>query len=69
MMDLREYLFKTRISQTEFAKIVQTTRRYVNAISNSRYRPGPRLAKDIEAATNGAVTVAELRAICPEKVA
>lgn len=63
-MDLREYLFRKRMKQAEFAEKIGTTRRYVSAISTGYYRPGPRLAKDIEEATGGEVTVAELR---PEK--
>lgn len=66
-MDLREYLFRNRMSQGEFAEKIGTTRRYVSAISTGYYRPGPRLAKDIEAATEGQVTVAEVRPEKPNK--
>jgi len=63
-MDLREYLFRNRMTQTALAKQVGITRKYIADIMYSRVVPGARLAKDIELATGGEVTVAELR---PEK--
>lgn len=59
-MDLREYLFRQRISVTDFAKLIGCSRAYISKIVNDQIRPGKRLAKDIELITNGEVTAEEL---------
>lgn len=59
-MDLREYLFRKRMTITAFSKQVNVTRRYLTEIVNGRSKPGPRLAKDITLATQGEVTIDEL---------
>lgn len=59
-MDLREWLFRKRITVTDFAKKVGVSRNHINAIVNNRGRPGPELAKKIQEETKGEVTVMEL---------
>ncbi len=55
-MELREYLFKNRISVVEFSRILECDRSYISQIVNGK-RPGKNLAKLIEMTTNGEVTV------------
>jgi DNA-binding transcriptional regulator YdaS (Cro superfamily) len=58
-MDLREYLFRKRISLTEFSEQIGYARTYMSGVVNGK-KPGKKLAKAIEKATNGQVTVDEL---------
>lgn len=60
MMDLREYLFRKRMSVTEFAKKINYTRTYVNNILTGTKKAGKKLAKLIEKETNGEVKAEEL---------
>lgn len=66
-MDLREYLFKKEISITDFAKDIGFTRGYINAICKKNIKPGRKLAKVIEQATDGKVTMKELMSVKKEK--
>ena len=59
-MELRKYLSKKGISQTDFAKNVGVTRARINQIANKRMNPSLTLAKHIEDVTEGAVTVYDL---------
>lgn len=59
-MDLREYLFRHRLSVVDFSKIIECDRAYLSKIVNGKLKPSKRLAKDIEEATNGEVTASEL---------
>lgn len=59
-MNLREYLFLHRIGVEAFAKQINCSRSYFSRLLNGHVKPGHRLAKDIEEATNGEVTVEEL---------
>lgn len=59
-MDLREYLFRKRLTVTEFSKELEYSRTHLSEIVNGKRKVGKRLAKDIEKATNGEVTIAEL---------
>lgn len=59
-MDLREYLFKHRISVKDFAEKIEYARTHVSQIVHGKRKPGKRLAKAIEMATEGEVTVKEL---------
>lgn len=59
-MDLYVYLAMKRISVTDFAKKLMVSRSYFNQIVVGRMKPSKRLAKDIEEATKGEVTVEEL---------
>lgn len=54
-MELREYLFKERITITEFAKLIDYCRGHISQIVVSHRRPSRRLAKIIENVTDGKV--------------
>ena len=60
-MNLKFYLFNENLTQTEFAKRIGYTREYVSAISRGKIIAGKKVAREIEKATNGAVTFDELR--------
>lgn len=59
-MDLREYLFRKRLTVKEFSELIDCSRTHVSAIVNNRIKPSKRLAKSIELATNGEVKAEEL---------
>lgn len=59
-MDLRTYLFKYRIQQKQFAYLAKCQRQMIWAIVSKRAWPGKALAKRIELATDGKVTVEEI---------
>lgn len=59
-MDLREYLFRNRIKISTFARSINYGRGYVTEIINGTKTPGKKLAKAIEEATNGQVTINEV---------
>lgn len=59
-MELREYLFRKRKSVTEFAKEIDYERTHISAIMSGRKKPGKKVARAIEKATNGEVTAEEL---------
>lgn len=58
--DLKEHLYQKRMTITEFAEKVNATRPYISSIINGRYKPGKRLAMDIERATDGLITAESL---------
>ncbi len=59
-MDLREYLFRNRLTITEFAHRINYGRTYVNAIVTGTRTPGRKLAEAIAQATNGEVKTENL---------
>ena len=59
-MNLREYLFRKRLSATEFARLIEYSRTQVSLVANERVKPSKRLAKIIERATDGNVSAEEL---------
>ena len=59
-MDLREYLFRHRISVTAFSSQINYARTYISEIVNGVKKPGRKLAELIEKATNGEVKAEEL---------
>jgi len=59
-MNLREYLFVKRITVKDFSELVDYSRTHLSAIVNGKLRPSPKLARRIEKATEGEVTVEEL---------
>lgn len=67
LMDLREYLFRNRVTLTDFANKIEYDRAYLSLVSNGLQRPSERLAKTISDATEGQVTVEELLSIVPKK--
>lgn len=59
-MILKEYLFRKNMKISVFSRMLECNRSYLNDIVNGVKKPGKRLAKDIEAATDGEVTFDEL---------
>jgi transcriptional regulator with XRE-family HTH domain len=59
-MDLREYLFRKKLTVTEFAKKINYGRTYVNEIITGNRTPGRKLAEALEKETNGEVTIKDL---------
>lgn len=59
-MNFREYLFKKRITQVEFAKKLEVSRGHLSQILNGTKHPSRKLAKKIEEHTEGKVTAVEL---------
>ncbi len=59
-MNLREYLFIKRISVKEFSEALDYSRTHLSGIVHGKLKPSKRLAKAIEKATNGEVTVTEI---------
>jgi len=59
-MLLKEWLFKTQITQVEFARKIGISRQFLVYLLNGSRHPSPKLAKRIEEATGGKVTVLEL---------
>ena len=58
-MDLDEYLFRKRISQTDFATDLGTSRTHLGEVLRGRRTPSVKLAKKIEELTKGEVTKEE----------
>lgn len=56
-MDLREYLFRNHMTQTEMSKRLFITRKYLADIIYAKNKPSMRLARDIERETAGVVTI------------
>ncbi len=59
-MNFREYLFKKRITQIEFAKRLGISRGHLVQILHRTKHPHRKLAKKIEEETEGRVTAVEL---------
>ena len=59
-MDLREYLFRKKISVTDFGKIVNYSRAHISKIIHGKQQPSKKLAEAIEKATNGEVKAKDL---------
>lgn len=57
-MDLRRYLFENRITQRQFAQMIDYSRCYVSSITKGKI-PGAKAARIIEKATNGVVRFPE----------
>ncbi len=58
-MNLDEYLFRKKISQTDFSKELGVSRNHFGEILRGRRTPSVKLAKKIEEFTNGEVTKEE----------
>jgi len=58
-MDLDEYLFRKRISQTDFSRELGISRNHLGEILRRRRSPSVKLAKKIEGLTKGEVTKEE----------
>ena len=59
-MNLDEYLSRSKITRTDFAKILGISRTHLQDILSGRRSPSKTLAKKIEEATEGKVTKEEL---------
>ncbi len=59
-MDLREYLFRNRLTVKGFSDKIDCSRNHLSSIIHGRFKPSKRLAKDIELATNGEVKAEDL---------
>lgn len=59
-MDLREYLFRQRLSVTEFGKIINYSRAHISKVVHGKQQPSKRLAEAIEKATHGEVKARDL---------
>lgn len=55
-MTLREYLFKHKMTQAEFARSINYNACYIREVIHKRQKAGKKLKKIIEAATNGEVS-------------
>lgn len=55
-VDLDEYLFRKKISQTDFAKDLEISRNHLGEILRARRSPSVKLAKKIEELTQGEVS-------------
>lgn len=60
-MDLREYMFRERLMNRQMAERIDMSLSYLVMVKLGKKKPSLRLAKRISAATNGQVTVEELR--------
>ncbi len=59
-MNLREYLFRKRITQVDFAKRVGISRSHLGQILHCTKHPSRKLAKKIQEETEAKVTAIEL---------
>jgi transcriptional regulator with XRE-family HTH domain len=62
-MDLKEYLYRKKISIVEFSKLMDLSRTHISLIVNKKRIPGKKLAKKISTFTEGFVSVEELKGI------
>ncbi len=61
-MDIREYLFKNKLTAAEMARQLGVHPHYLRLISRGDVRAGKRLAEEIEIYTGGQVKADDLRA-------
>lgn len=59
-MDLREYLFRKKMSVAQFGRNINYAPGYISRIIHNKKKPGKKLAKIIEKATDGEVKADEL---------
>ena len=62
-MKLKDYLHFNEISLTRFSEQINYDFHYISKIKNRQKKPGIKLAKIIEKATQGMVTIRELMEI------
>jgi predicted XRE-type DNA-binding protein len=55
MTQLSQYLNKNKITQVEFASLINTTQATVSRLAVGKAEPSPRLALKIQEVTDGAV--------------
>lgn len=59
-MDLDEYLWRNKISRTDFAVQIKISRSHLQQILSRKRNPSVKLAKKIEEITDGKVTKEEV---------
>lgn len=59
-MELKLYLVKNKITIKEFCEKIGYSRNQISGIANGKLKPSMRLAKVIEEATHGEVTIDDL---------
>jgi len=59
-MDLDYWLFKNKITKTDFARTIGISRGHLQGVISGKLKPSIKLAKKIEEATNGKVSKEEL---------
>lgn len=62
-MMLKEWFEKHKVKQVALAKALGYHQQHISQITRGLRRPSKRLAREIEAFTNGEVTIDDLRAI------
>jgi plasmid maintenance system antidote protein VapI len=62
-MDLREYLFRKRLTIRKFAKQIDYSVVTISSVINGKVKAGPKLARYVEKASGGEVTAPELIAM------
>jgi DNA-binding transcriptional regulator YdaS (Cro superfamily) len=60
-MNLEDYLYISGVSITKLAEKLRITRQYLSMVVNGKYKCSSKLAKEIEVATDGCVSVEEAR--------
>jgi DNA-binding XRE family transcriptional regulator len=66
-MKLKNYLFINEITITAFAKTVGVHKTYMSQISSGKIVPSMKIARKIEDATDGNVTMLEILKLCEYK--
>lgn len=59
-MELREYLFRNEISQSDFAKKINFSPNHLRSIIYKRRKPSPKMAEAIIRASDGKVRKEDL---------
>lgn len=60
IMELKKYLFFKRVNVKEFSEKLEISRSYLSAIVNGKIIPSKKIARQIERATQGEVTVEDI---------
>jgi transcriptional regulator with XRE-family HTH domain len=60
-MNLRDWLYKNRLTVTDFARSIGVSRDWMSMIVHGYGKPGARLRRDIAIATKGEVSEDEMR--------
>lgn len=60
-MNLREYLFRHNLNVTEFSRQIDFSRTHLSKVIHGERKPSLKLARAIERATNGEVSIKEQR--------
>ncbi len=59
-MHLEEYLYSKGISRRKFARLVGVSDAFISFVANGRRKPSPAVARRIEEASKGQVTIEDL---------